>query len=69
MAKKIVLVPLETELRDPLRRREVLDQLMEGLGRVNQILLGGLEPERFSAYGALKKSFISAIFVVRNFRC
>ncbi|MDR2667658.1 MAG: hypothetical protein LBB38_01270 [Puniceicoccales bacterium] len=66
--KQVVMVPLENELRDPLRRREVLNQLMEGLGRVNQILLGGLDRKRFAAYESLKKSFLAAIFVIKNFR-
>ncbi|MDR1435944.1 MAG: EscE/YscE/SsaE family type III secretion system needle protein co-chaperone [Puniceicoccales bacterium] len=66
--KKIALVPLELELCSPSRRREVLDKLMAGLGRINQILLGGLDPKRFAAYESLKKSFLAAIFVIKNFR-
>ncbi|MDR2664490.1 MAG: hypothetical protein LBB14_03135 [Puniceicoccales bacterium] len=66
--EKPTLVPLERELRDPVRRREVLNQLMDGLGQVNRILMGGLDRERFVAYGALKKSFLAAVGVIKNFR-
>ncbi|MDR0678674.1 MAG: hypothetical protein LBF24_00240 [Puniceicoccales bacterium] len=62
------LIPLERELRDPMRRREVLERLMDGLGQVNRLLMSGLDQQRFAAYGALKKSFLTAIGVVKNFR-
>jgi hypothetical protein len=63
-----VLVPLERELRDSVRRRELMDQLMAGLGRVNQLLLGGMDRKRYGAYASLKKSFLAAIDVLKNFR-
>ncbi|MDR0339984.1 MAG: hypothetical protein LBH53_00225 [Puniceicoccales bacterium] len=67
-AETATLVPLERELRNSVRRREVLEQLMDGLGQVNRILMSGLDQQRFAAYGALKKSFLAAIGVVKNFR-
>jgi hypothetical protein len=67
--EKVALVPLETELRQAHRRREVLDQLSESLGRVGQILRGGLSPEQFSAYEALQKGLKAAVGIVKNFRC
>jgi hypothetical protein len=66
--EKIALVPLEGELKQSHRKREVLDQLNGILGRVDQIMGGGLKGEKFAAYDAFKKAVVTAIGVVKNFR-
>jgi hypothetical protein len=66
--KKITLVPLERELRDSHKKREVVDQLTAMGGQVGRILGAGLDGEKFSAYDALRKAIAVALGVVKNFR-
>jgi hypothetical protein len=66
--EKVVLVPLEKGLRDPNRKREVLDQLTGALGKTEQVLRGGLDGAMFAAYDSFKKALKAAISVVKNFR-
>jgi hypothetical protein len=68
LKEKVAMVPLEKELREAHRRRQVLDQLAEALGATERIIRGGLDGEKFAAYEAFRRALVAATGVVKNFR-
>ncbi|MDR1456746.1 MAG: hypothetical protein LBI34_01665 [Puniceicoccales bacterium] len=64
----ISMVPLERELRDPARRKQVENFFYQELGNVRQILREGLDSHRFHGYSRFVKSLEAGIRVVKGFR-
>ncbi|MDR2341217.1 MAG: hypothetical protein LBD72_02735 [Puniceicoccales bacterium] len=65
---EICMVPLERELLDPARRKEVVDLFYQELGNVKRILREGLDSRRFHGYSRFIKSLEAGIRVVRGYR-
>ncbi|MDR2030406.1 MAG: hypothetical protein LBP65_03005 [Puniceicoccales bacterium] len=66
--EKIRLVPLETELANPVRMREVLNQLAAARGEVERLLRGGVDGAQFFALEAFRQAVVAATSVAKNFR-
>jgi hypothetical protein len=64
----IQMVPLEQELSNPARRKEVQDLFYRELGNVRQILREGLDSRRFHGYSRFVKSLEAGIKVVKGCR-
>lgn len=64
--EKISFVPLEKELRQPFRQREVLNQLKEYEGLVRRLIQAGMPQERFERYNGLMKAIMEAENVVKR---
>jgi hypothetical protein len=66
--EKVSLVPLESELKDSRRRKEVLDKLDSFFRHVSQSIASGLSEKQFVARDSLRKAITMAISVVKNYR-
>ncbi|MDR2576588.1 MAG: hypothetical protein LBC42_00875 [Puniceicoccales bacterium] len=66
--ERVTLVPLENELRNPARRKEILDQLNDMLRQVSLSMNVGLSEKQFVARDSLRKAISVATSIVKNFR-
>ncbi|MDR0727583.1 MAG: hypothetical protein LBF26_01655 [Puniceicoccales bacterium] len=64
----IHMVPLERELFDPARKKEVEDLFYRELGNVRRILREGLDRRSFGGYSRFAKALEAGIRVVRGYR-
>ncbi|MDR2677571.1 MAG: hypothetical protein LBB26_03345 [Puniceicoccales bacterium] len=64
----IRMVPLEGELSDLARKKQVEDLFYQELGNVRRILREGLDSYRFRGYSRFVKSLEAGIKVVKNYR-
>ncbi|MDR3117277.1 MAG: hypothetical protein LBT98_01775 [Puniceicoccales bacterium] len=66
---KIKLVPLEEELAQAHRRREVTNQLLEAKNLVDQLLRGGqLDGDHLAALEKFRRALDGGLSTVKNFR-
>ncbi|MDR3317103.1 MAG: hypothetical protein LBS68_03510 [Puniceicoccales bacterium] len=65
---KISLVPLEEELRESWKRRQVLDRLNGILAELPAILSHDIEPGQYEARDSFRRAVTIALGIVKNFR-
>ena len=65
--EKVDFVPLEKELKQPFRQREILNELKNYEGLVRRLIQVGMPKERFARYNGLLKAILEAETVVKKF--
>jgi hypothetical protein len=65
--EKISMVPLERELANAHRRREVLDELLEISRAVELVQRSGLGGGEFTAWEKFRRAVLAAIGIIKKF--
>jgi hypothetical protein len=66
--EKITMVPLERELVNAGRRREIMDELLAMQREVDLLMKAQLDGATFSAWEKFRQAIMAAIGIIKSFR-